>query len=96
MREFIEQIVKEIVAGAATLDDEKRGMFLTWLGNHTTVVRCNNKKEFAECLTEKLAAWLITLSVAGILREYRLVIREIEWWEELEEEILAGLAVVST
>ena len=91
MQEFIEQIVKEIVSGAGELDPVRRRMFLIWLGDHTSQVRCAGEDGYADCLAEKLSTWLGGMNAAGILWEYRLVIGEIEWWHDLEQAILDGM-----
>ena len=88
MQEFIEQIVKEIVSGTGELDAVRRSMFLIWLGDHASQVRCAGEEGYADCLAEKLFTWLGTLSVAGVLWEYRLVLSEIEWWSGLEQVAL--------
>ena len=85
MQEFIEQIVKEIISGAGELDTVRRRMFLIWLGDHTSQVRCAGDGGYADCLAEKLSIWLGAMSVAGVLWEYRLVLGEVEWWSELEQ-----------
>ncbi len=94
MQEFIEQIVKEIISGAGELDPVRRRMFLIWLESHASQVRCAGEESYAECLAEKLVAWLGTLDVAGCLFEYRLVMDEIEWWRGLEEAALKRMAGV--
>ena len=85
MQEFIEQIIKEVISGVGELDHVRRHMFLIWLESHTSQVSCPGEEGYTECLAEKLSAWLGTMSVAGVLWEYRLVIGEIEWWSELEQ-----------
>jgi hypothetical protein len=85
MQEFIEQIVKEIVSGAGELDPVRRRMFLIWLGDHASQVRCADDDGDAGCLAEKLTSWLGAMSVAGMLWEYRLVVGEIEWWGRLKQ-----------
>jgi hypothetical protein len=94
MQKFIEQIVKEIVAGTGQLDAVRRRMFLIWLESHASQVRCAEEESYAERLAEKLAVWLETLDVAGCLFEYRLVINEIEWWHSLEGATLERMAGV--
>jgi hypothetical protein len=94
MKEFMEQIVKEIVAGVGELDSVRRRMFLIWLESHTSHVRCVAEEGYPEFLAEKLAAWLGTLGVAGSLFEYRLVMSEIEWWHSLEGAALDRMAGV--
>jgi len=94
MQEFIEQIVKEIVSGAGELDPVRRHIFLIWLGDHTSQVRCAGVDGYADCLAEKLTAWLGAMSVAGVLWEYRLVVGEIEWWGELEQAAIERLGGV--
>ena len=84
MQEFIEQIVKEIVSGVVELDPAQRHMFLVWLAGHASQVCCTAEEEVEACLNQKLATWLGTLSVAGVLWEYRLVLGEIEWRCNLE------------
>ena len=58
MQKLIEQIVKEIVSGAGELDPVRRRMFLIWLGNHTSQVRCAGEESYVECLTKRLTTWL--------------------------------------
>ena len=94
MQEFIEQIVKEIVSGAGELDPVRRRMFLIWLGDHTSQVRCAGDDGYAGCLAEKLSTWLGAMSVAGVLWEYRLVVGEIEWWSELEQAAIERMGWV--
>ena len=94
MQEMIEQIVHEIVSGAGELDPVRRSMFLIWLGDHTSQVRCAGDDRCAGCLAEKLSPWLGAMSVAGVLWEYRLVIGEIEWWSELEQAAIERMGGV--
>jgi hypothetical protein len=88
MQKFIEQIVKEIVSGADELDPVRRRMFLIWLGDHASQVRCAGDDGYTDCLAEKLSAWLSAMSVAGVLWEYRLMVGEIEWWSGLGQATL--------
>lgn len=95
MQEFIEQIVKEIVSGAGELDPVRRRMFLIWLGDHASQVRCTSDDDgYADCLAEKLTSWLGAMSVAGMLWEYRLVVGEIEWWSGLEQAVIGRMGGV--
>ena len=94
MQEFIEQIVKEIVSGAGELDPVRRRMFLIWLGDHTSQVRCAGDDGYADCLAEKLSTWLSSMGVAGVLWEFRLVIGEIEWWSGLEQAAIERMGGV--
>ena len=94
MQEIIEQIVKEIVSGAGELDPVRRRMFLIWLESHASQLRCTGDEGYADCLAEKLSAWLSAMSVAGVLWEYRLVLGEIEWWSELEQAAIERMAGV--
>jgi len=94
MQEMIEQIVKEIVSGAGELDPVRRRMFLIWLGDHTSQVRCAGDDGYADCLAEKLSTWLGAMSVAGVLWEYRMVLGEIEWWSELEQAAIERMGGV--
>jgi hypothetical protein len=94
MQKFIEQIVEEIVSGAGELDPVRRRMFLIWLGDHASQVRCAGDDGYADCLAEKLSAWLTAMSVAGALWEYRLVLGEIEWWSGLERAALERMGGV--
>ena len=94
MQEMIEQIVHEIFSGAGELDPVRRRMFLIWLDDHTSQVRCTGDDGYANCLAEKLSTWLGGMSVAGVLWEYRLVIGEIEWWSELEQAAIERMGGV--
>ena len=86
MQKIIEQIVHEIISSVGELDHVRRRMFLIWLDDHTSQVRCTGDDDvYVDCLAEKLSIWLGAMSVAGVLWEYRLVLGEIEWWSELEQ-----------
>jgi hypothetical protein len=85
MQDFVQQVVKEIVAGVRELDPVCRRMFLNWMGNHASQVRCVDEDPYQDCLAIKLSVWLDSMSMVGILWEYRLIMVEIEWWKNLEQ-----------
>ena len=85
MREFVEQVVQEIIAGVRELDSVWQHMFLEWLGHHASQVCCIDLDQSLDCLSEKLSVWLDPMSLVGILWEYRLIMGEIEWWKSLEQ-----------
>lgn len=91
MQEFIEQIVQQIIVGTVALDPARQHLFLVWLGDHTSQVRCKDEVDFRNCLMEKLKVWLNILSPAGILWEYHLILTELEWWQHQEEEFAQHL-----
>jgi len=91
MQEMIEQMVKEILSGIARLDPVRQQMFLIWLGDHTSQVRCAGQESLPACLVEKLMIWMNAMSLAGMLWEYRLVMDELEWWRDLEQASLEKL-----
>ena len=92
MQDFVQQVVKEIVAGVRELDPVCQRMFLNWMGNHASQVRCIDEDRYQDCLAVKLAVWLDPMSLVGILWEYRLIMGEIEWWKGLEQATLDRIA----
>ena len=88
MQDFIQQVVKEVVAGVRDLDPVRRRMFLVWLGNHASQLSGHEEGTELECLAEELGAWFDTMSLVSILWEYRLLMSEIEWWRVLEGAVL--------
>lgn len=88
MREFIQQVVCEIVIGVGELDPVRRRMFFVWLGNHASELKCEEEEPELNVLAEKLTTWFDHMSLVSILWEYRTVISEIEWWRGLTQTAL--------
>jgi hypothetical protein len=88
MREFIQQVVSEIVFGVGELDPVRRRMFFVWLGNHASELKCEEDASDLENLPEKLTTWFDHMSLVSILWEYRTVMSEIEWWRGLTQAAL--------
>ena len=88
MREFIQQVVNEIVFGARNLDPVRRRIFFVWLGNHASELSGHEGDTELECLAEKLTTWFDHMTLVSILWEYRTVMSEIEWWRALTQTAL--------
>ena len=88
MREFIQQVVNEIVFGAGQLDPVRRRMFFIWLGNHVGELKCEEEEMELKRLAEKLRTWFEHMSLVSILWEYRTIMSEIEWWRGLTQAAL--------
>ena len=82
MQSFITKIVAHILARTTLLEDHRRRMFLNWLQAHHQYVTRISEEELKEYLTQ----WLEELSPAGVLWEYRLILSEIHWWRDLDEQ----------
>jgi hypothetical protein len=83
---LIGQIVADISAQAAGLDELRLRMFMKWLKSHSSQVReaAQIQIEDADCLQSGLKAWFGSLPLQGLLWEYRLLLTEIAWWRDLD------------
>ncbi len=90
------QIASIISTEALHLDAPRRRLFLEWLAAHTRQVECDwpavKKGAATESLKAGLETWLASLSVAGMLLEYGLMLRELDWCRALDEQALALLS----
>jgi hypothetical protein len=80
----IAQMVAEILARMPALDVNRRQMLLCWLQAHHS----------SACITEAnvsddLNKWFGKLPAEGIDWEYHLILSEIAWWRDLDEDSLA-------
>lgn len=91
---WIGQMVAEISRQARELDPVRLGWFLDWLCAHTAQVNAGLLEQGAllERLQPALRAWFMSLSMQGMLWEYRLLLDEIAWWRELDDLRLRLLA----
>ncbi len=83
----VSTMVEEILAAFSGLEERRKYMFLDWLFHHIAAV------ESAYDLRVSLAVWFNARSVEDRKWEYRIIGREIEWWQLLDETTLARLLV---
>ena len=103
MEILISQLVSYIAFQAAKLDDLRLQMFLNWLASHSSAVRnggpdpvkvpSQSKEDHRSHLEKSLAIWFNSLSLSGLIWEYRLVLTEIRWWRDLDETRLTKIAL---
>lgn len=93
MNELIEQMVTDISGQARRLDPLRLGLFLAWLGAHSARVKTARLPQggVEEGLKPALRSWFESLSMQGMLWEYRLVLDEIAWWRDLDTRRLHTL-----
>ncbi|MBI5295062.1 MAG: hypothetical protein HY869_06270 [Chloroflexi bacterium] len=92
-RSLVEEMVSEILRQTLELELERRRCFLEWLQAHCNRLNMGGGFEAAaRCeadmpagLKDGLNAWFDSLSAAGILWEFRLLLSEISWWQSLDE-----------
>ena len=73
---------------ADVLEPRRRKLFLEWLCTHSGQFIKGSDRT---CIRDSLANWFVSLSEVEVLREYCLVIREINWWRNLKEAALNEL-----
>ena len=100
MQISVSQIAAQIVAQATSLNSVRRKLFLEWLQAHSSRVGCveqcqdeitaanQNEKSFESHWKKALMVWLESLSAAGALWEYRLILSELAWWRALDGQSL--------
>mgnify|MGYP001607873781 CR=1 FL=1 len=79
-----------IIILAYLMPDDRRGFFLEWLCTHATELTCRKDDEPMR-LRNALENWFRSLSQQEALREYGLVVSDIDWWRNLTDETLAGM-----
>jgi hypothetical protein len=83
---LIGQMVTDISAQVQGLDPLRLGLFMNWLGAHSARLKAvpQQQEDMEKNFKPALRSWLASLSVQGMLWEYRLVMDEIAWWRELD------------
>ncbi|MBX3038598.1 MAG: hypothetical protein KF758_16930 [Anaerolineales bacterium] len=105
---FIEQMVLDISMQAFRLDAVRLRLFLEWLNAHTSQMNMaassarddrqtsyqieNVNEDLEERFTNHLRTWFSGLSMQGSLWEYHLILDEINWWRNLDEQRLNMLS----
>lgn len=89
----IEQMAHDILEQALRLEDVRLGLFLKWLQAHNgkLVADIAGLRMTGQAFKSAVQTWLSNLSAQGALWEYRLVLDEIGWWQDLDPERLALL-----
>lgn len=72
-----------ITSLADVLEPRRRKLFLEWLCTHSGQVIKGSDRT---CIRDSLTHWFVSLSEVEVLREYYLVICEINWWRNLSKE----------
>ena len=86
---LLPNIVAGICLHANTLDEICLRNFLDWLQAHHRV----DKPIQTQDLPAYLETWLTSLSPAGMLWEFHLLLDEIAWWHGLDEERLFRISM---
>ena len=73
---------------ADVLEPRRRKLFLEWLCTHSSQFIKGSDRN---CIRDSFTNWFASLSEVEVLREYCLVIREINWWRNLKEAALNEL-----
>ena len=94
---LMEEMVSEILRQTLELELERRLAFLTWLQAHCQRLNAGRRSlaeieaaagseaDLQASLRVGLQTWFESLSAAGLLWEFRLLMNEISWWQSLEE-----------
>jgi hypothetical protein len=87
---LIGQMVTDISDQAQSLDPLRLDLFLHWLCAHSVQVKTGplQPEDLEAGLKPALRSWFETLSMQGTLWEYRLVLDEIAWWRDLDDQRL--------
>ncbi len=80
----VADMVAKILALLPALDTSRRKMFFLWLRSHHSGTCFTDGN-----LRDRLTDWFDTLSVDSLDGEYRLILSEIVWWRELDEQSFA-------
>ncbi len=76
-----------IIVLANLMPDDRRGFFLEWLSAHVTQISAG-RTDPPEQMFAFLVKWFASLPYENARREYRAVIHEICWWEDLKASAL--------
>lgn len=78
----VAEMVDEILVRFSTLDPCRKYMFVKWLQAHGSKVENTNN------VCEGLTAWLESMQHENVQWEYRLIMDEVGWWGNLDEQFL--------
>ena len=81
----VAEMADEILARYETLDPRRKYMFIEWLQAHSSAVK--NTINVGEGLT----VWLESIPEEKMQQEYRLILDEIGWWVNLDEQSLTKI-----
>lgn len=81
----VPEMVEEIQARYETLDPCRRYMFIEWLQAH------NSRVKTAVSVYEGLESWFESMHCDNRRWEYRLIMCEIDWWNNLDEQSLTKI-----
>jgi hypothetical protein len=69
-----DEMVRTILAQIDTLEPRRKYMFMAWMHAH------NSQMKNVTNLQEGLSVWFDSLPSENAQWEYRLIIKEVEWW----------------
>lgn len=81
----VAEMVDGILVRFSTLDPRRKYMFIEWLQAHSGKVKNTNN------VCEGLTAWFESMRYENVQWEYRLIMDEISWWGNLDEQSLAKI-----
>jgi len=81
----VAEMVDGILVRFSTLDPRRKYMFIEWLQAHSGKVKNTNN------VCEGLTAWFESMRYENVQWEYRLIMDEIGWWGNLDEQSLAKI-----
>lgn len=98
---LIDQMVSYVFCRAIRLDEHRLRKFLEWLKSHSSAIRnAEHKRSEVESwkkeninnyLKNSLKIWFESLPIPGLLWEYHLILGEINWWRDLDEQSLVRI-----
>jgi hypothetical protein len=101
MQVLMEQMVSDISSQAVRLDEVRLQKFLEWLKSHSCRVKTvgqahvevgvHGDGSMDDRLKNGLRGWFESLSMQGLLSEYRLLLDEIAWWRDLDPRTLTRI-----
>jgi hypothetical protein len=83
----VSEMVEQIQVRYETLDPRRKYMFIEWLQAHSDRVKT------AVRVCEGLTAWLEAMQHENLRWEFRLIMDEIDWWGNLDEESLTRMVL---
>jgi hypothetical protein len=81
----VAEMLEEIQARYETLDPGRRYMFIEWLRAHSSRVKA------VASVCEGLDSWFESMQSQNRRSEYHLIISEIDWWKNLDEQSLTRI-----
>jgi hypothetical protein len=76
-----------IIILANLMPDDRRGFFLEWLFAHVAQID-TDRNDPPERVHTTLVKWFVSMPYENARHEYRTVIHEICWWEDLKDSAL--------